>query len=189
MPWDGPSLAAKPEALVVGLARGGDRNAFAELVRRRQSWLRNMMRRLSGDSALADDLAQQVLLQAWQRLGQLRRPSRFGPWLKRLAVTVWLQHARRTDPLWGAEELDLGAVSPQPVAGAAIDLDRALSALPGMVRLCIVLAYHAGMSHAEIASATGLPSGTVKSHIRRGTLRLRELLSAYAEPTGGEETS
>jgi RNA polymerase sigma-70 factor (ECF subfamily) len=47
------------------------------------------------------------------------------------------------------------------------------------VRLCIVLSYHEGMSHGEIAATTQLPLGTVKSHIARGTARLRELLAAY----------
>jgi RNA polymerase sigma-70 factor (ECF subfamily) len=45
--------------------------------------------------------------------------------------------------------------------------------------MCIVLSYQGGMSHGEIAAATQLPLGTVKSHIARGTARLRELLAAY----------
>ena len=48
-------------------------------------------------------------------------------------------------------------------------------------RLCIVLSYQAGMSHAEIASLVDLPLGTVKSHIQRGTQNLQQLLSAYRE--------
>jgi DNA-directed RNA polymerase specialized sigma24 family protein len=67
----------------------------------------------------------------------------------------------------------------------AMDLDAALGTLAHDVRLCIVLAYHEGMTHDEIASLTDIPVGTVKSHIRRGTLRLREQLAAYtgtAEP-------
>ena len=51
-----------PEALLVGLARTGDRDAFAELVRRRQPWIRNLMRRCCGDPSLSDDLAQQALM-------------------------------------------------------------------------------------------------------------------------------
>jgi len=47
------------------------------------------------------------------------------------------------------------------------------------VRLCIVLAYAERMSHREIAAATDIPLGTVKSHISRGSARLRELLGAY----------
>jgi RNA polymerase sigma-70 factor (ECF subfamily) len=60
-----------------------------------------------------------------------------------------------------------------------MDLDRALASLSDTVRLCIILSYHERMTHGEIAEFAGLPLGTVKSHIRRGTERLRQQLSAY----------
>lgn len=173
------------EALVVGLAKTGDQLAFTELVRRRQAWVRMLMRRCSGDDTLADDLAQMVFVKAWRKLSQLRDPKRFGSWLKRLAVTEWLQHARRNDALQGADSLEDGPHSIATIKannpGVAQDLNRALATLPVPVRTCVVLSYHDGMSHAEIAAATGLPVGTVKSHISRGSRRLRQLLSDYQE--------
>ena len=63
--------------------------------------------------------------------------------------------------------------------GLSMDLDRALATLKEPVRLCIVLSYHEGMTHDEIADFTNLPVGTVKSHIRRGTKRLQEELKEY----------
>ena len=80
-----------------------------------------------------------------------------------------------------AETIDDHEEHTDDTAGTAVDIDHALALLPNAVRLCIVLSYHAQMSHAEIAETTSLPLGTVKSHIRRGTERLEELLSAYAE--------
>lgn len=164
---------------------GGDRHAFAELVWRRQSWLRNLLRRLCRDSALADDLAQQVLLSAWRALPDLKSVAAFGPWLRRLAINAWLTHQRAaaptTVPLEG-EALVAPAIGPATPA-ARLDLDRSLARLAPDERLCVVLAYSEGMSHAEISAATSLPLGTVKSHIRRGTERLRTLLCAY-EPGG-----
>ena len=62
-----------------------------------------------------------------------------------------------------------------------VDLDAALATLQPEVRLCVVLAYSEGLSHPEIASFTGLPLGTVKTHISRGAARLREVLSDYGE--------
>jgi len=56
--------------------------------------------------------------------------------------------------------------------------------LPPDARLCVVLAYSEGMSHAEISDSTALPLGTVKSHIVRGAARLRDLLQAYGERHG-----
>ncbi len=181
--------ARSPEALVAGLARKGDRAAFEELVNRRQGWIRNLLRRLSGETTLADDLAQQVFLQAWRNIPRLQRTTHFGAWLKRIAVNTWLQHVRRNDPLRGAGELpEAGAGEPDP-AGVAMDLDDALAELAANVRLCIVLAYHERMTHDEIAATTGLPLGTVKSHIRRGTARLQKLLVAYADEPEAEESS
>ena len=176
-----------PESLVVRLARNGDRQAFSELVSRRQAWIRNLMRRSCGDMTLADDLSQQIFLRAWKALPQLHDPARFGPWLKRLAVNVWLQHARRCDPVGEAGELRNEPTGTDDDARIAMDLDTALATLAHDARLCIVLAYHEGMTHDEIASLTNLPVGTVKSHIRRGTLRLREQLAAYAETAGREQ--
>ena len=66
-------------------------------------------------------------------------------------------------------------------SGVGMDLDQALSTLSKPVRLCIVLSYQEGMSHAEIASMTGMPLGTFKSHISRGAQKLQELLSAYKD--------
>lgn len=171
--------AKSAEALIVSLARNGDRGAFEELVRRRGAWIRNLMRRFSGDATLADDLAQQVFLQAWRNIRRLQRPSRFGGWLKRVAVNVWLQYLRKHDPLRHADEHDDDAQTTTDKTGVAMDLDNALRELADDVRTCIVLSYHERMTHAEIAAATNIPLGTVKSHIRRGTTRLKELLRAY----------
>ncbi len=173
---------------MVGLARTGDRDAFAELVRRRQSWIRNLMRRCCSDTALADDLAQQVFLQAWRKISQLRQPDRFGAWLKRLAISTWLQYLRKNDALRDAEEHHEAHLAQQDKTSMGMDLDQALATLSNTVRLCIVLSYHEGLIHAEIAELTKLPLGTVKSHIRRGTQRLQQLLSAYQGTPPAEES-
>ena len=73
-------------------------------------------------------------------------------------------------------------------AAISMDLDRALAALEDHARVCIVLAYHERMTHEEISRATGLPLGTVKSHIRRGTARLQKALSAYLGDAALEES-
>jgi RNA polymerase sigma-70 factor (ECF subfamily) len=177
-------LAKSPEALLVGLSRNGNREAFAEIVRRRQTWIRSLMRRCCRDEALADDLSQQVFMQAWRTIRQLHDAERLAPWLKRLAINTWLQHKRRGDPLRNAEEHADHDSTQQPATSVALDLDRALATLSEEVRLCVVLAYHERMTHSEIAEFTGLPLGTIKSHVRRGSKKLREALSAYMDPGG-----
>ena len=184
MRYSADLLAKSPEAVLVGLSRTGNRDAFAEVVRRRQTWIRNLMRRCCRDEALADDLSQQVFMQAWRNVRQLHDAERLAPWLKRIAINTWLQHKRRGDPLRNADEHGEGDMTTLPTTSIALDLDRALSTLADDVHLCIVLAYHERMTHVEIAEFTGFPLGTIKSHIRRGSQKLQEELAAYTEPRG-----
>ena len=162
-------------------AIAGDDDAFGELVRRRQSSIRQLFRRLCRNPALADDLAQQTFLQAWRSVDTLKSPAAFGGWLRRLAINTWLQKVRAERPLSSTTDLDeLPDETAQPTVTEQLDLDSALGTLPPDARLCITLAYAERMSHREICEATGLPLGTVKSHITRGAARLRRLLGAYA---------
>jgi RNA polymerase sigma-70 factor (ECF subfamily) len=191
------ALGVAEELTVVALAIAGDDTAFGELVRRRQSPIRNLLRRLCRDSALADDLSQAAFLQAWRTLQTLRSPGAFGGWLRKIAVNVWLQHARRRRDEAPLDDRALARAVADDAAGGTravtaptpptyettvtekVDLDRALALLPADARLCIVLAYSERMSHREISEATGFPLGTVKSHIARGSERLRGILHAY----------
>ena len=138
------------------------------------------MRRCCGDPTLGDDLAQQVFLQAFQDLPKLRNPKTFGGWLKTLAINVWRRYLRKNDALRGAEEIDDSESRHSDTTSTVMDLDRALETLQQPGRSCVVLSYYEGMSHGEIANSLDLPLGTVKSHIRRGTQQLKNLLGAYA---------
>lgn len=187
-------LGEVAEAAVVALAMNGDDAAYGELVRRRQAAIRQLFRRLTRDPALADDLAQQTFVHAWKSIRSLRSPAAFGAWLRKLAVNCWLQQVRikQHEVLLGDEALadglrasTAGADQAAPVEGpvtARMDLDAALAALPPDARLCVVLAYSEGMSHAEISESTAMALGTVKSHIARGAACLRELLQGYGDP-------
>jgi RNA polymerase sigma-70 factor, ECF subfamily len=180
----GAALGRTDEVAVVALAILGDSDAFSELVRRRQSWLRNLLRRLCRDPALADDLAQQAFLQAWMSIRTLKSPGAFGAWLRILSVNTWLAHVRAqgaaASPGRGAAvDATQSVLSVTPTVGEQLDLDRALALLSANERLCIVLAYNEGMSHSEISQVTGLALGTVKSHVKRGVEELRNLLQPY----------
>jgi RNA polymerase sigma factor (sigma-70 family) len=176
------ALAAASESTVVALAINGDHAAYGELVRRRQDTLRNLLRRLSRNAALADDLAQQTFIRGWQSISGLKSSAAFGAWLRKLAVNNWLQHLRASKQELPLDEATLQAQAGTPATTQRMDLDAALAMLAPETRLCVVLAYSEGMSHAEISSAAGLALGTVKSHISRGSARLRELLKAYGDP-------
>jgi RNA polymerase sigma factor (sigma-70 family) len=174
------ALAAANEVSIVLLAMNGDDAAYGELVRRRQEAIRNLLRRLTREPSLADDLAQQTFVHGWQSIRSLKSPGAFGGWLRKLAVNFWLQHVRsgrREVPL----DEDLRAEHPVSTMSRQLDLDAALAQLTHDVRVCIVLAYNEGMTHGEISQTTSIPLGTVKSHITRGSVRLRELLHAYGD--------
>ncbi|HEX3602839.1 MAG TPA: sigma-70 family RNA polymerase sigma factor [Steroidobacteraceae bacterium] len=174
------ALAAASEVAVVLLAMNGDDAAYGELVRRRQGSIRNLLRRLTRDAALADDLAQQTFVQGWLSIRGLKAPGAFAGWLRKLAVNFWLQNVRSSRPEVAIEE-DLRTEFTASGAAQRLDLDAALARLPGDVRLCIVLAYSEGLSHGEISQTAAIPLGTVKSHIARGSARLRELLQGYGD--------
>jgi RNA polymerase sigma-70 factor, ECF subfamily len=176
-----PALGEAAEVAVVVLAMNGDDAAFGELVRRRQDAIRNLFRRMTRNAALADDLAQQAFMLAWKSIRTLKSPSAFGAWLRKLAVNCWLQHARLKQHEVALDEEALLEGQAASMVAERLDLDAALATLPPQARLCVVLAYSEGMSHAEISDATAIPLGTVKSHIARGAARLREILHAYGD--------
>lgn len=177
----GPDHSKAADPKLVTLARAGDVDAFTELVRRRQDNVRRFMRYLSGHADDGDDLAQQVFLKAWQRLSRLRSTAAFDGWLRRIMVTTWMDEARKRK-LDTTRDMDLEAVPARcETPGTGADLATALTSLSPASRLCVVLAYQHGLTHEEIATATGMPLGTVKSHVSRGAARLRGLLMAYGD--------
>jgi RNA polymerase sigma-70 factor, ECF subfamily len=140
-------LKQAADPLVIALACAGDDGAFAELLRRRQARVRKFMYHLCRQTALGDDLAQQVFLTAWRSIRQLRSAAAFDGWLKRIMVTTWLEEVRRhkLETTSGVDLADLE--SHHDATAARMDLDAALSTLPPDVRLCVVLAYSEGLSH------------------------------------------
>ncbi|MEJ0100267.1 MAG: sigma-70 family RNA polymerase sigma factor [Pseudomonadota bacterium] len=174
-------LKQAPDTLVIALACAGDSSAFAEVMLRRQARVRKFMYHLCRQAAVGDELAQQVFLTAWRSIGQLRAAVAFDGWLKRIMVTTWLEESRR-GKVPTTSEVDPAEVAVHHDSTAMrMDLDVALATLQPDVRLCVVLSYSEGLSHPEIASLTGMPLGTVKSHITRGTARLREILADYGD--------
>jgi RNA polymerase sigma-70 factor (ECF subfamily) len=179
--------ASSPEREASWLVRAlaGDAEAFGELVRSHQAAVRLQLRRLTrGETALADDLAQETFVLAWTRLAQFRREARFSTWLYRIAYHQFLMHARgrRATPAFEHEPLVLRTADPQP-NHFRIDLDRALARLPEAEHAAIVHCFLLDLSHGEAAEVLGLPLGTLKSHVNRAKSRLRESLSAWQPET------
>jgi len=175
-------LAQAGEAALIVAAQARDQAAFGELVKRRQGWARALLRRMCSNAAEADDLAQEAFIKAWERLRDLETPAAFPGWFRRIAVTTFLMAKRRQkavfDEIDDASPIASEDSTPEAAAGAKIDLERALAKLSDAERLCVTLNHGEGLSHGEIVEMTGLPLGTVKSHVLRGTEKLRRMLEA-----------
>ncbi|MFF1274823.1 sigma-70 family RNA polymerase sigma factor [Streptomyces marokkonensis] len=167
------------------LARGllaADENAFAAVYRRWGSLVHTMATRSLGDTHEAEDVTQQVFLGAWRgRDGYRPERGPLGGWLvgitRRKIVDAL---AARTRRLTLIDSVARDADGPRRTDGGPDEvLDRvllvdALSRLPRSQREVLCLAFYEDLTQAQIAERTGMPLGTVKSHTRRGLLRLRE---------------
>lgn len=176
--------------LIARVVVSDDRHAFSELVRRHQSSVRATLRKLSGgNTALADDLAQETFLLAYRNLKSFRQDAKFSTWLYRIAYNAFLGDARRIKELSMPDDMDADALSPagmeekeQPARQAAlrIDLERAMSVLSDAEKAAIVQCYHNDLSHEEAAEVLGCPVGTVKTHVLRAKQKLKSRLGAWA---------
>jgi len=175
---DGDPIAISPDVALVEAGQAGSASAFSRLVERHQQALRAFLRRACGDWALADDLAQETFLTAWDRIGRLQKGASVRAWLCGIAYNKHLS-AVRSRSRERAREAAYEAEKP-PSSGAMTDerltLETAMAELPADQRACVALCLAGDFSHQEAAEALGLPLGTVKSHVTRGRARLLAVL-------------
>jgi RNA polymerase sigma-70 factor, ECF subfamily len=182
-----PSDVRPPKESAVSRAQHGDVDAFGDLYREHAGRVFALCVRMSGDRIHAQELMQDVFVRAWERLASFRGDASFGSWLHRLAVNVVLTGARtdrrREARVTLAEDLAAvesggGSSARRQVAdpGTAIDIERAIAALPPGARSAFVLHDVEGFSHAEIAELTGLAEGTIRAQLHRARKLLMEAL-------------
>ena len=172
----------------VELARRGDEDAFAALVRAHQDRLYRVALRLTGDRQDAQDVVQEALLQAWQHLPEFRGEARFATWVTRILINRChnLQGGRRpTDPLPD----DVGTAPGMPREPAADTLAvgahrrdavrRALLSLPLDQRAPLVLTTFGGYTHAEVGRILGISEGAAKVRAHRARKALSTLLREW----------
>lgn len=169
----------RSQSTLVAAAVAGDRDAFGELYRGFSAAVHGtLLARLR--PADAEDLVQEVFLEGWQKLDQLREPESFGAWICAIARRRATDLVRRTapiDPL--PEEL---SVAPS----AAVDLDarlalEAIQSLAEAYREPLLLRLMGGLSGEEIAQVTGLKPGSVRVNLHRGFRLLRERMGVTNE--------
>jgi RNA polymerase sigma-70 factor, ECF subfamily len=170
--------------------RHGDAAAFEELYRAHAGRLYNLVFRMVGSAQEAEDLLQDVFLNAYRKLGSFRGDSSLGTWLYRLAVNQCLdvlrgrqsKMARVTDSLDDDGAAEPAAVSPVvPTAVSRLDLDRAIARLPQGCRAAFILHDVEGFEHNEVAKLLGVSEGTSKSQVHKARMKLRGMLSGTAQ--------
>jgi RNA polymerase sigma-70 factor (ECF subfamily) len=184
------------EALLAGMATGDERSA-TELVRRYQGRVYGLAYSVLGDSAGAEEVAQEALLRVW------RHAAVFDP--RRGAVSTWvltitrnlaidalrLRRAAPVDPdTFSALPSPAGERTPEDAAMSADGVPAvraALASLPYEQRRAVVLAAVYGKTAAEISESERIPLGTAKTRIRAGLLKLRAAL-VDDETVGGWPT-
>jgi RNA polymerase sigma-70 factor (ECF subfamily) len=176
---------------LVSAAQSGEREAFAQLVRRYEDQVFTMSLRMLSHREDARDLAQEIFLTVYESLAEFRGDSLFKTWIYRITVNRCRDELRRrrtvkhTRPgsLEGPDgvALDPPGREPTPEAGArgreteALIAD-AMERLPAELREIIVLRDVQDLAYEEMAGVLGVPVGTVRSRLNRARSQLAELL-------------
>ena len=171
-------ITPEEQCLVDGCRRG-DRQAQRELFEQTSERIYGLLRRMTRNSELAFDLAQDTYVRAFARMGDFDGRSSISTWLYRIAVNLAIQSSRRE----ALERRKLGIMKEDRYTAAIpesndarIDVQAALVALPPVDRVMLILRYQDGLDYRAIAAIVGCAEGTVGSRLTRARDRMRELL-------------
>ncbi len=179
-----PPVPEATEATLIARAQAGDVHAFEQLSGAYADRLFMLLLRLLGDRGEAEDVAQDVMLRAWQGITGFRGQSSYFTWLYRIAVNEASRARERksrrpVDVSIGAEQLQLPASAAQEPSRQAENselrraIGRALAELPAALRTAIVLRDVEGLSTQEAADIAGVSQAAFKSRLHQARLRVR----------------
>ena len=163
---------------LIRAAAAGDLDAFEQIVRLHQQAVWRFLRRLLGDEADAEDVAQETFLRAFRRLPSHTFRSTFSTWLIQVARNAGideLRARRRRARLEGALRPTAPGTGHIGQAGQArVEIDAALASLPVELREALLLVEVLGLPYAEVAGVLDVPTGTVKSRVFTARVRLAD---------------
>ena len=186
------------ETALIHSAQNGDLDSFNTLILHYQDSVFHTALRILGDEDLAEDAAQEAFISAFRSISTFRGGS-FKAWLMRTVTNACYDELRRqkrrpTTPLEpetsDGEEMDspkwLADPNLTPAERSEADelehaVQHCLDALPVEFRTVVVMADIQGMDYSEVATASKVPLGTIKSRLARARLRLRECLRGFEE--------
>jgi RNA polymerase sigma-70 factor (ECF subfamily) len=169
----------------VALCLAGDKESFAHLIQAYQAPMLGLCLRMTGNRDDAADVAQQAFVKAYEHLETYDPLQPFRPWLFRIATNecISLLRRKRGAPVSVQDDQLEAVADPTPGAPTLTDLseDRlrvreAVKSLPSSYRMVVVLYYFQELSYQAIAQQTGLPIGTIGTHLHRAKQMLKRTL-------------
>ncbi|KTR35384.1 RNA polymerase sigma factor [Rothia kristinae] len=187
----GPDLEDMDLATVGERAQDGDLEAFESLVIRYETSLFRMAYRMLGDRSEAEDVTQETLIYAWQKLETLREPVTFPTWLLRIGANR-CKDAIRSDSRRGTQAVEDETLERIPSAAAGEDphrraesragmdqLNRLLQTLPEDQRLVWILRELHGYSYNQLAETLGVSETVVRGRLARTRKNLAQGMEAW----------
>jgi len=172
------------EAHAIARVQQGDASAYDYLVSKYLPRVVSIARGVVRNAHDAEDLAQEAFVKAYESIGRFRAGEPFGPWIYRIVTNAALDVVKHRTKFRQEELVDNAAAARRDDSdlGAlrgelARRIDAAIDELPEMQRLVARLHLVEELDHQEIAAATGLSDGTVRSHLSLARRKLRERLA------------
>lgn len=156
-----------------------DKETFSKLALAQQRQMYRIAVSYTASSADAEDAMQEALLRAWRRRDTLREPAYFSTWLNRILINECKTLLRKRRRQTTVADMPLIAVAPPDEQ--ALELRRALFALPEKYRVPLMLNLLEGYTLRETAMLLSLPLGTVKTRVARAKQKLEQEVSDHAQ--------
>lgn len=176
-------LGDEDDSALVRRAQANERVAFDCLARRYRGMVRAMAFVRTRDDEAAEDLTQEALAKAWEKLSMLQAPEAFRGWLQAILINTCRNWTRGR--AWPESLEEIAELPPNPTPGPLESLlarerralwRRALLAIPAENRLALVMHLWGGQSYEEIAHLLDVPVTTIEGRIHRARIQLRRLL-------------
>ena len=177
--------AEQDDRQLIAASKGGDQDAFAQLVQRYQRRVFNLVYRMLQQYEEANETTQETFLAAWQGLPAFRGDARFATWLYRIAYNCslkQLEQRKRDKALQVALEAEQDNAkltdTEMDVRDRQALVREHLSHLPAKYRIVLILRHLQDMTYEEMAEILTMPIGTIKTHLFRARNLLKERLQA-----------
>jgi RNA polymerase sigma-70 factor (ECF subfamily) len=160
----------------VALARGGDREAYAILIRRHYKQVFLTCLGVLGHQHDAEDMAQEVFVKGMTQLGSLRDDSQFGAWISRIARNTCINQLRKKKVSERYMDKQLEQ-SEGKAATHRINVERAVATLPEDLRLPLVMFYFDGQNVKQVAECLDMSASNVYQRLRNALTQLHGVLA------------